>query len=142
MHRDTAAFSRELHVAVPGTADELGEQTATGLHAAWPRVLICGRMAPPDTMHWLFWDVDLEQLEVERHAEYILSRVLDRGRIDDVSWALQTYGEDRIHAFLCERPRAELSPRTLAFWRAFFREEQPWPTRPSSRQISSAPWHG
>ena len=44
-------------------------------------------MAPPDTMHWLFWDVDLEELEVERHAEYILSRVLDRGRIDDVGWA-------------------------------------------------------
>ncbi len=99
-------------------------------------------MAPPDTMHWLFWDIDLKELDVERHADYVLSRVLDRGRIDDVSWALRTYGEARIHAFLRERPHAELSPRTLAFWRAFFREEQPWPTRPSSRPVSSAPWHG
>jgi hypothetical protein len=99
-------------------------------------------MTPPDAMLWLFWDVELAQLDVEKHADYILGRVLERGRIDDVGWVLRFYGEDRIHAFLRERPRAELSARTLAFWRAYFREEQPWPTPPDWRRASSAPWHG
>jgi len=93
-------------------------------------------------MHWLFWDVDLAQLDVEAHAEYVLGRVLERGRLEDVLWALSTYGADRIHGFLRERARPELSARTLAFWRAFFREEHPWPTRPDWHPSSPAPWHG
>ena len=105
-------------------------------------MLLCARVTPPDAMQWLFWDVELAQLDVNAHADYILGRVLERGRIDDVSWALRFYGERRIHSFLRERPRAELSARTLAFWRAFFREEHPWPTLPAWRGNSSEPWHG
>ena len=99
-------------------------------------------MKPPEETQWLFWDVEVAQLDVQEHADYILSRVLERGRIDDVRWALRFYGEGRIHSFFRERPRSELSARTLAFWRAFFREEQPWATPPDWRRTSSVPWHG
>jgi hypothetical protein len=91
---------------------------------------------------WLFWDVELEQLDTEKHADYILARVLERGRLEDVRWALQSYGRERIRDFFRSRSHAEISARTLAFWRAFLREEQAWPTPPAFRQSSSEPWHG
>jgi len=97
---------------------------------------------PPVAQHWLFWDVDLGDLDVEKHADCILERVLERGRIEDVGWAMHAYGLERIRAFFRERARPEISPRTLAFWRAFFREEQPWPSHPAWRQNSFPPWHG
>lgn len=97
---------------------------------------------PPVAQHWLFWDVELSDLDVEKHADYILERVLERGRIEDVGWAMNAYGLERIRAFFRERARPEISPRTLAFWRAFFREEQPWPSLPAWRQNNSAPWQG
>jgi len=99
-------------------------------------------MALPETMHWLFWDVEPAQIDVALHADYVMGRVLERGRLQDVLWVMRTYGVDRIQAFFRERARPELSPRTLAFWRAFFREGQPWPTLPASHPHSAVPWHG
>lgn len=99
-------------------------------------------MPLPEDMHWLFWDVEPGHIDVELHADYVLSRVLERGRLEDVLWVMRAYGTERIHAFFRERARPELSPRTLAFWRAFFREEQPWPTNRASRPLSVEPWHG
>lgn len=99
-------------------------------------------VAPPEALHWLFWDVELAQLDVERHADYILGRVLERGRSEDVGWAMQTYGLPRLQQFFRERARPDLSARTLAFWRAFFSEDQPWPTSPVWRNPSGEPWHG
>jgi hypothetical protein len=96
--------------------------------------------APPDTLSWLFWDVDVERLDVERHADYILGRVLERGRLSDVHWALEAYGSERILQFLREAANPELSARTIAFWRAFFREDQAWRTPPAWRTSNSAPW--
>jgi hypothetical protein len=94
----------------------------------------------PDSVKWLFWDVDVDQLDAVPHADYVLGRVLERGRLDDVCWAVDCYGLERVLLFLREAANPELSPRTLAFWRAFFREEQPWRTPPDWRRNSSAPW--
>lgn len=99
-------------------------------------------MAPPEALRWLFWDVDAPQLEIEHHADYILGRVLERGRIEDVTWAIQAYGLPRLQRFFREHPRPELSARTLAFWRALFHEDRPWPASPAWRNPNSEPWHG
>ena len=97
----------------------------------------------PKEMDWLFWDVDPNALDLERDSEYLLGRLLERGRLQDVRWALRTYGLDRIHRFFRESGHSELSGRTLSFWRAFFRaEDEIWKTPPSWRVNSSAPWVG
>jgi hypothetical protein len=99
-------------------------------------------MAPPEALHWLFWDVEPADLDLEQHAHYILARVLERGRLSDVTWAIGAYGLDTIHAFFRDAAHPELSARTLAFWRALFRaEDTPWRTVPAWRKSSSAPWH-
>jgi len=99
-------------------------------------------MPPPEAVHWLFWDVELTQLDVQQHAHYILGRVLERGRLCDVQWAIGSYGLDAIHAFLRDSAHPQLSPRTVAFWRALFgAKDTPWRTPPVWRASSSAPWH-
>jgi len=89
----------------------------------------------------LFWDIDLEGLDVEAHADFILPRVLEHGGIAQVSWALATYGPERIHGFLRDTGHAELSEKTIRFWRAFFdREEEVWASPPAWRRSNSIPW--
>ena len=99
------------------------------------------RMRPPRRMKSLFWNVAFERLDVERDADFILSRILERGRLTDVRWALERYGLDRIHRFFVSAPRPELSPRTIRLWRVVLgAQEERWPEPPAWRRNSSAPW--
>jgi len=92
-------------------------------------------------MRWLFWDVEPDALDLAEHARFVILRVLEKGRSSDVGWLLVQYGEDRIHELLRTTVTTELSPRTLAFWRAYFRAEQEdWPTPPAFRRSSWPPW--
>lgn len=98
-------------------------------------------MPVPDARKWLFWDADLARLDVEAHAEYVLGRVLERGRLEDVRWVVSIYGFDRIHDFFRSGPHPEIGARTRRFWQVFFDvPEDSWPSRPPFRQNSSAPW--
>lgn len=94
----------------------------------------------PDTVRWLFWDVDPADVDLEAHADFVLPRVLEKGRLVDVRWAIATYGLERIHAFFRDVGHPELSERTIHFWRAYFEDDEPWATPPAWRKSSSAPW--
>lgn len=62
---------------------------------------------------WLFWDVDLSNLDVERHARYIIGRVLERGCWKDWSAVVGYYGMDRIAAE-CQQMRT-MNPIDLEY---------------------------
>jgi hypothetical protein len=44
----------------------------------------------------LFWDIDLGSLDMEKHAGYIVERVLDNGQLSDWYLIYNYYGLDRI----------------------------------------------
>ena len=95
----------------------------------------------PESIRWVFWDVDFSTLDVEQHADAILARVLEEGRLEDVRVVLSIYGPERIHRFFREVAHPLISARTRAFWRAFFHaENEPWATLPAFRTSSAAPW--
>lgn len=96
--------------------------------------------APPETLDWLFWNLDRRRLDDERDATTILARVLEHGGLEDVRWAVRRYGLERIRAFFAEGAHPEISRRTWCFWRAALRaREDAWP-EPRSRASSDAPW--
>ncbi len=100
-------------------------------------------MKPPRARRWLFWDVDPSRLDVKRDKDYILARVLEFGRFDDVKWVLSRYGMSGIHEFLRDRGHPELSARTMAFWRVVLKaKEEIWASSLRSRATNVAPWHG
>ena len=95
----------------------------------------------PDDLRWLFWEHDFDALDPARHADSILARILEHGRMVDVRWAIDRYGLERIHRFFREVGHPELTDRTLAFWRAVLRaENETWQSPPAWRKSSSAPW--
>jgi hypothetical protein len=95
----------------------------------------------PDEQRWLFWDVDPDALQLERDKRYLLARVLERGRLADVRWAVGVFGLEGIRDFFKAGGHPELTRRTLALWTAFFDDQgEPWPTSSSWRQTSAAPW--
>jgi hypothetical protein len=94
-------------------------------------------------MKTLFWNVAFDELDAERDADLILSRVLERGRLVDVRWAIRRYGLGRLRRFYREAPRPEISSRTRQFWRVALRaKEEVWPETPAFRRSSAAPWVG
>ena len=98
-------------------------------------------MSVPVEQAWLFWDVNPDAIELARDRRYVLGRVLERGRLADVRWAHSQYGTDGVREFFANGGHPELSRRTRAFWRAFFKvTEEEWPDASSSRKTSAAPW--
>lgn len=97
----------------------------------------------PADLRWLFPEVDFVALDAERDRAFVLGRVLERGRLADVRWALETYGDAGVLAFLRHSGCVELSSRTLGFWRAYFKaENESWNTPPAWRRNNSAHWPG
>jgi hypothetical protein len=89
----------------------------------------------------LLWDSSRARVDVVRDREYLLARVLEFGTMRDVRWLLKTYGASTIHDFFRHSAHPELSPRTIAFWRAWFdAEDETWRSPPTFRRSSSSSW--
>lgn len=96
---------------------------------------------PPARMKTLFWDSSPGRIDLRRDADYVMARVLEFGRMRDVRWLMKRYGLPAIHHFLATSGHPELSPRTLAFWRAVLHAEgETWRAPPAFRRNSSAYW--
>ncbi|MBI4702286.1 MAG: hypothetical protein HY744_14265 [Deltaproteobacteria bacterium] len=66
----------------------------------------------------LFDDVRLESIEPERHADFVIARVLERGTLDSVVALVGYYGRDRIRRFFLDGGALQLSRRTVPLWAA------------------------
>ena len=69
----------------------------------------------PDFVARLFWDTDPTEVDLERHADYVMERVMSRGTLDAMHWLRRTYSVDRMADFLRRKGR-RLSPRDRAYW--------------------------
>lgn len=61
----------------------------------------------------LFWDVDIADIDEERHKRFIIQRVLERGGLEDIRNAVRHYGLP-VLTHEAQRIRS-LDPFTLAF---------------------------
>jgi hypothetical protein len=72
-------------------------------------------MIPAGTAR-LFADPD--GVDPERHAPYLLARLLEDGDRDDLHWLFAILPETEAAAWLRERGGRQLSARSRAFWEA------------------------
>jgi excisionase family DNA binding protein len=82
---------------------------------------ISGAAARPD-LSSVIWDVDLASLDEERNAEFIIRRVLEAGRPDQLAWLFRRYDEGRI-ADVAKRDRA-LPARVAGAWTELLRRRR------------------
>ncbi|MGA1194071.1 MAG: DUF6922 domain-containing protein, partial [Kiritimatiellia bacterium] len=66
----------------------------------------------------LFWDVDPAKVDPERHAVFIISRVMDRGDRPEVDKIFAYYGAERVKEALLAAPH--LDKRTMAYFANYF----------------------
>lgn len=62
----------------------------------------------------LFSEVDLDALDPQEHAGYIIPRVMDYGSWEDVQYIWKLYGPARIKSILLNAP--SLQKKTISFF--------------------------
>ena len=67
----------------------------------------------------LFHDTRVQDIDPIAHADFVISRVLDRGTLRSVGALLHYYGRERIRSFLREGGTKRVSRRTVPLWAAF-----------------------
>lgn len=66
----------------------------------------------------LFWDVDPESIDQDKHARFVIGRVLSRGMMSDFLELQRTYSKERIRR---ELPLCRsLDPKTVSFCSVYF----------------------
>ena len=68
----------------------------------------------PKYLHTLFWDTNLENFNPTDFPEYTVTRVLEHGDRDAVTWLKQTFSQSQIVNVL--RMERRLSRKSANFW--------------------------
>lgn len=72
----------------------------------------------PERLRSLFWDTDIRNVHLKRHARYIIERMLEFGSLDAINWLQRVYTLQKIIDVL-DSSRA-LSEKSRLFWRLWF----------------------
>lgn len=91
----------------------------------------------PARMQPLFPEYEISDLNVGRDQVLILARVLGRGGLEDLRWALKRYGRRVLRKFIVAEAARTLDARSLTLWSLVF-EAEPVPA-PGWRRDSN-PW--
>lgn len=71
-----------------------------------------------DLPSYLFWDIELDSLDFEENARFIIQRVIERGNLNEWKTIKQYYGVSKIKKeILLMR---NLEEKTLSFFAAYF----------------------
>lgn len=63
----------------------------------------------------LFWDVNPKTIDLQKHARYVIERILEFGNESEVRWMLNHYSHRQVRRTL-DAPRGVLHKKTKTFW--------------------------
>lgn len=93
----------------------------------------------PNLSPTAFWDVDMQSLDYEANARFVIEKVMNYGLWADILEILRYYGHERVKAEIVES--AYLKKKTLSFCCAIF-DLTPNQFRCYTRQQSNPlPWN-
>jgi hypothetical protein len=50
----------------------------------------------PQFQRRIFWDVDFDNLDYDKYANFVIERVFDRGDVDDIRQCRRYYGDEKV----------------------------------------------
>ena len=68
----------------------------------------------PKELYRYFWDIDPTKLDITKKDQYVISRVLQWGRMDDLRWLKTYYGKNKLMETL--KQTRELSDKRVNFY--------------------------
>lgn len=66
----------------------------------------------------IFWDVDLHESDVKKHAFYIIERVLEFGDLEQINWIMRRFSTNDIIKVL--KTSRRLSLKSANFWANYY----------------------
>ena len=63
----------------------------------------------------LFWDVDPATIDPEKHAKYVIERMLDLGSLDELTWLFSYYPVAKVRHVL-KTSRGVLHQKSKILW--------------------------
>ena len=69
----------------------------------------------PAAKYHLFWSVDPDHLDHDKHQEYIIHQVLQFGDLEDYFWLKTIYPEEEIKQIFLSHPRKAYTTQTFNF---------------------------
>lgn len=92
----------------------------------------------PNLSKTAFWDVDMQTLDYETNARFVIEKVMNDGLWADIQEVMQYYGRDRVKSEVVQA--AYLKKKTLSFCCAIF-DLTPANFRCYTRQqLNPTPW--
>ncbi len=70
----------------------------------------------PEFLFPLFWDYDPKTIDISRHAQIIMDRIMERGSWAAMTWLRKTYDNSHLISYLEKRGQRILPPRELNYW--------------------------
>lgn len=75
----------------------------------------------PEYTYQLFWDVDKSDIDINKHSNFIIRRVLDYGDTRAINWLRRTYSEQLIRNVI--NNKRGLLHKTLVFWTTYYKQK-------------------
>ena len=87
-------------------------------------ILLMLNQAVPASFAALFWDVNINELDLLRHRSFIIERFLNMGNESGIKWLWHTYAENDVLEIV--KTSRKLSKKTARCWQNYFdlREEE------------------
>lgn len=77
----------------------------------------------PLTKKSLFWDTDINTIDMVKNKRYVIERILKFGDFDDYHWMRNAYSTEDIRSVILEE-RVDLDPKSISFWCHSFNIEE------------------
>jgi len=68
----------------------------------------------PRKFSLLFWDIDPQKLDPEKHKQFIIERTLEKGGEDEIQWLFNNYNESTIKSAL--KTSVNITRKTAWLW--------------------------
>lgn len=69
----------------------------------------------PKSLRGVLWSADIENLDLEKNASYIVNQILSLGSLDEIRWLFTTYGKPKVGQIFLEKPMKIYTPSALNF---------------------------
>lgn len=94
----------------------------------------------PKSVWKYFWDTEVGQVDVDKNSHYIIERVLEWGRTEDIKWLIGQYGMSEIKKVLMSS--RQMPQKQANFWASIWDipREEVLCLQPEFRQIHRQHW--
>ena len=66
----------------------------------------------------LFWDIDLQSIDLSKHKNFVISRIIENGNMKDIYWMKESFSKEEIIEAV--KNSKTISTKTATFWKNIF----------------------